>query len=35
MKRLTSTPNKAYEHINTIRVQLEPLRLLCDMVKKR
>lgn len=30
-----NTPNKAYDHINTIRLQLEPLRLLCDMVKKR
>lgn len=35
LKRLSTTPNKAYEHINTIRVQLEPLRLLCDLVKKR
>ncbi len=35
MKRLANTPNKASDHINTIRVSLEPLRLLSDMVKKR
>ena len=35
IKRLGSTPSKPAIHINTIRVQLQPLRLLSDMVKKR
>lgn len=34
-RRPISAPNKAYERMNVIRMQMEHLRLLCDMVKKR
>lgn len=35
MKPLFNISEKSASHINTIRVQLEPLRLLSDMIKKR
>lgn len=34
-RRPVSAPNKTHERMNVIRMQLEQLRLLCDMIKKR
>lgn len=35
IRRPVSAPHKGTDRKNNIRMQLEPLRLLCDMIKKR